>query len=171
VAVDHHRYSVPYRLVGQVMEVRLTLTTVELIHHERRVASHPRSREVGGVTTASEHMDPRHRAYHEWTPERVIAWGQTIGPSTQAFITNLVSKVPNIELSYRSMGALRKLRDTYGAERLEAACTIALTHKAEQVSRIRSILKSKLDLRKTAESDVKEADFPHPNVRGSDYYK
>lgn len=171
VELDHHRYSVPYRLVGQVVEARLTLTTVEVIHRERRVASHPRSREADGVTTAPEHMDPRHRAYREWTPERVIAWGQTIGPATQAFITTLVGKVPNIELSYRSMGALRKLCEEYGAARLEAACAIGLTHKAEQVSRIRSILKSKLDLRTTSESEVKEADFPHPNVRGSDYYK
>ena len=123
------------------------------------------------MTTAPEHMDPRHRAYREWTPERVIAWGQTIGPSTEAFVANLVSKYPNIALSYRSMGALRKLREEYGAARLEAACSVGLAHKAEQVSRIRSILKSKLDLRTTSEPEVKEADFPHPNVRGSDYYK
>ena len=171
VDVDHHHYSVPYRLVSQVVQIRLTLTTIEVLHHERRVASHPRSRQAGGVTTAPEHMDPRHRAYREWTPERVIAWGQTIGPSTEAFVANLVSKYPNIALSYRSMGALRKLREEYGAARLEAACSVGLAHKAEQVSRIRSILKSKLDLRTTSEPEVKEADFPHPNVRGSDYYK
>lgn len=171
VEVDRHRYSVPYSLVGQDVDVRLTLTTIEILHRDRRVASHGRSRHAGGVTTASEHLDPRHRAYRDWTPERVVAWGQTIGPSTQTFVEGLVSKYRNIEMSYRSMGALRKLSEEYGPEPLEAACKIGLIHKADQVSRIRSILKSKFDLRQGTERETKEADFPHPNVRGSDYYR
>jgi len=41
VEVEGHYYSVPYQLVRQQIEVRLTATTVECFHQGQRVASHP----------------------------------------------------------------------------------------------------------------------------------
>lgn len=37
VGVDHHFYSVPYGLIHQRLQVRLTDTTVELFHKAKRV--------------------------------------------------------------------------------------------------------------------------------------
>ena len=42
VEVDHNYYSVPYQLVHQRVEVRLTATTVEVFLKGRRIASHRR---------------------------------------------------------------------------------------------------------------------------------
>lgn len=42
VEVDGHYYSVPYGLVKQRLEARLSAPTVELFHRGQRVASHPR---------------------------------------------------------------------------------------------------------------------------------
>jgi len=39
---DEHNYSVPYRLVGESIDVRLTEDTVECFHKGQRVASHVR---------------------------------------------------------------------------------------------------------------------------------
>jgi len=47
VELDRHYYSVPYQLVGETADARLSATTVELFVRGRRVASHPR------VTNAS----------------------------------------------------------------------------------------------------------------------
>jgi len=46
VEVDRHYYSVPYQLVREQVEVRLTSTTVEILFKNRRVASHHRSFKV-----------------------------------------------------------------------------------------------------------------------------
>jgi len=47
VAFDTNFYSVPYNLVHEVVEVRSTPTTVEILHKGQRVASHLRSRGQG----------------------------------------------------------------------------------------------------------------------------
>ena len=73
VAVDRHYYSAPYQLVKQQLEARLTAQTVELLHKGRRVASHRRSWRRGQHTTVVEHMPKAHRAYAEWTPQRLSA--------------------------------------------------------------------------------------------------
>ena len=43
VEVDDHYYSVPFRLLRETVDARLTDTTVEVFHKGIRVASHPRS--------------------------------------------------------------------------------------------------------------------------------
>ncbi len=43
VEVHGHWYSVPYRLIREVMEARITDRTVEIFHHGVRVAVHVRS--------------------------------------------------------------------------------------------------------------------------------
>ncbi|MHB8295900.1 MAG: Mu transposase domain-containing protein [Acidimicrobiales bacterium] len=44
----------PYRLVGEVVEVRVSMTTVEVLHRHRRVASHMRRYAPGYSTDASQ---------------------------------------------------------------------------------------------------------------------
>ena len=41
IEVDKRFYSVPHALVGQVLELRITATTVEVMHKGKRVAVHP----------------------------------------------------------------------------------------------------------------------------------
>mgnify|MGYP000314296756 CR=1 FL=1 len=42
IAVDKRFYSVPNNLIGTTLDVRLTATTIEVLHKGQRVASHPR---------------------------------------------------------------------------------------------------------------------------------
>ena len=45
---DHHWYSVPYTLIGKVVEIRATERIIEVIHRGHRIASHARSHAIGG---------------------------------------------------------------------------------------------------------------------------
>ena len=63
VEVDHHYYSVPFRLLRETVEARLTDATVEVFHKSIRVASHPRSSVRHRHTTIPEHMPSSHRRY------------------------------------------------------------------------------------------------------------
>ncbi len=85
VEIQGHRYSVPHALVGQALAAQLTRSCVELLLRGTRLASHVRSESTerkGGYTTVDDHMPASHRAHKEWTPERLIEWGQRIGLST-----------------------------------------------------------------------------------------
>ena len=56
VDIDGHYYSVPYRLIREQLDVRVTARTVELFRKGERVAVHLRGAGRGRHTTLAEHM-------------------------------------------------------------------------------------------------------------------
>jgi transposase len=173
VEVDHHYYSVPHQLVGEKLEVRLTATTVEVFQRGVRVASHARSYRRGMHTTVAEHMPAAHRAHSEWSPSRLVRWGQTVGPKTAALVEAILSDRPHPEQGYRSCLGILRLERRYGRERLEAACARALSAGARSYRHVDSILKHGLDRQPPQEPSA--AGEPrqlllHDNVRGGRYY-
>src|SRR6056297_4112221 len=56
IEVLHSFYSVPYRLIGRKVDVRLTHRMIEIFHNHERVAVHHRRGQRGGHTTIKEHM-------------------------------------------------------------------------------------------------------------------
>jgi len=102
VEIDGHYYSVPYRLVKQSLEARITENTVELFHKGQRVASHVRSRAKGQHTTLSEHLPKAHQAYAGWSPQRLVQWTGKTGPATAAVIDHILSTRPHPQQGYRS---------------------------------------------------------------------
>jgi transposase len=73
VEVAGHFYSVPSRMIRQVVEVRATEATIEVFHRGSRIASHARSGVKRRHTTIPEHMPSAHRRYACWTPARLLA--------------------------------------------------------------------------------------------------
>ena len=86
VQVDGAFYSVPYQLAGREVEVRRSAAVIEVFHGGHRVASHGRALVRGRFVTAAEHMPAAHRRHLEWTPSRLIAWGESVGPATGALV-------------------------------------------------------------------------------------
>ena len=95
VDVDRHYYSVPHALVGHTVWVRFTAATVEVLFRSQRVTSHVRSYQRGTHTTLSEHMPKSHRAHAEWSPKRLIQWGESIGANTGAIVEHLLRSKPH----------------------------------------------------------------------------
>ncbi|MEB0015081.1 IS21 family transposase, partial [Glaciimonas sp. Cout2] len=81
---------------------RLTGTTVEILHRGQRVASHRRNSGEGGFTTDTLHMPVAHLAQLEWTPQRLIHWGQTICTATAEAVTRLMAENRHPEHGYRA---------------------------------------------------------------------
>ena len=82
VEIDRHYYSVPHNFVGQELWTRFSAATVEVFHRGQRVAAHVRSYQRGVHTTCSPRVPHAHRAHAEWTPERLIHWGASVGTHT-----------------------------------------------------------------------------------------
>jgi len=86
VEADGHYYSVPHQLVGQYVHVRMTASAIECLFKGGRVAAHVRSYQRGQHTTLPEHMPESHRRHMQWTPGRLLNWGQSIGAGTHAVV-------------------------------------------------------------------------------------
>ena len=171
VEVDRHWYSVPYQLVGERCDIRVTAGIVEVLHRGRRVSSHRRSAQQGRFTTLSEHMPEAHRRHAEWTPGRIVAWAARTGPATGALVDAIMASRPHPEQGFRSCLGIMRLGRRYGDERLEAAAARALAIRALSYRSVESILKNGLDGLPLPGSEPVTTIGDHANVRGAGYYE
>ena len=171
IEIDHHYYSVPYQLVKEQVDVRLTSTTVEVLFKNRRVASHKRNYRQGGFTTLREHMPKSHQRYLDWSPSRIIRWAGHNGPKTKKLITRILDSRPHPEQGFRSCLGIMRLGKRYTPQRLEAACERALIIKAFSYKSVESILKRGLDQQSLILEQAEHATpLTHNNIRGKHYY-
>ena len=82
VEVENNLYSVPYQLIHEKVEARVTASVVEVLFKGKRVASHPRKKGKGHYSTNPEHMPRSHREHLEWTPSRLLHWAEQSGRAT-----------------------------------------------------------------------------------------
>jgi transposase len=172
VEVHRHYYSVPYTLLHEGVDVRVSAATIEIFHRGQRIAAHRREDTPGRHTTLPAHMPKAHQHHLEWTPSRLTQWAATIGPQTAALVTAILTERPHPEQGYRSCLGLLRLGRRHGEARLEAACTRALTAGARSYRHVDSILKHGLDRLAPAEAAPPCRRLPvHEHVRGGAYYQ
>jgi transposase len=169
IAACKHFYSVPYQLVGENVEIKMTATFVEILYKNRRVASHIRSYVEGGFTTNPDHRPKSHQKYLEWTPSRIISWASSKGPSIAALVARILETKPHPEMGYRSCLGIIRLADLFTAERVEAASERALRCNAISYTSVKSILKKGLDKLPIKETP-EYVPVSHANIRGKEYY-
>jgi transposase len=169
VEVERHYYSVPHTLLRESVWVRITARTVEVFHRGQRIAAHLRSSSQRRHTTLAEHMPSSHRRYAEWTPERITRQAGEIGRNTAALIEIILRERAHPEQGFRAAIGIIRLANSFGRERLEAACERALAIGARSFTSVNSILKNNLDAKRPAPA----ADGPaitHSNIRGPRYF-
>ncbi len=170
IEVERHYYSVPYQLLKEKLDVRITPSTIEIFHKGRRIASHARSFKQSFHTTVNEHMPKAHQKYNEWTPSRVISWGEKAGLSVGEIFRGIMASRPHPEQGFRSCLAIMRLAKEYGNSRLEAACKRAIGIGSPSYKSVKSILKTCLDKQKLLIAKETEP-VKHQHIRGSDYYQ
>ena len=168
VDVDGHYYSVPCRLIGRKVDVRITQNAVECFYKGTRVASHLRSHAEGKQTTVNEHRPLSHQRYLEQTPEKLIASAEQIGPDVCKLIKEILESRKH-PLGVRSSLGVLHLEKQYGKERLCGACRRALAIQAYSFKSVQSILKTGLDRTPVLETASTSALY-HENLRGARYF-
>lgn len=172
IEADDHYYSVPFQLLRERLDIRLTVNTIEAFHKGERVAAHARSYVKNGYTTLKEHMPPKHRAYAEWNPARFIQWAGKIGESTANLVEQILASRTYQEQAFRSCMGIIQLGRSYEPERVEAAAQRALKYNTCSYRSMKAILSSGLDLRRdTPEYSVRMSLPLHQNIRGPEYYQ
>jgi len=172
IEVDHHYYSVPFQLLREKVDVRLTATTLEVFHKGGRVAAHARSYIHGGYTTLKEHMPPEHRSYAEWSPSRFIQWAGKTGAATAQLVEKILAMRPYPEQGYRACLGIIRLGRHYEPERVEAADERALKFNACSYRSMKAILTAGLDRQQDDGERPVQMSLPlHQNIRGREYYQ
>lgn len=169
VVVENHYYSVPYSLVNQPVDVRLTDHTVEFFQASKRVAAHVRSHQNGRFTTLEEHRPKSHQKYLEWTPGRMVDWARTIGPNCARLVGTILEDRPHPEQGFRSCLGIIRLGKAVGNIRMEAACRRALHFHTCSYNSIKSILEKRLEAQ-PLEQELPLSSPSHENLRGGPYY-
>jgi len=169
VEVDGHYYSVPYSLVRQQLEVRLSAQVVEIFSKGQRGASHQRSPHKGRHSTVAAHMPTAHRDYAAWTPQRLIRWAANTGEATAQVVETILLARPHPQQGFRACLGLMRLGKRSGEDRLEAACRRALTLGACSYKSIESMLKHDLDRQPLPAMRAAPPAITHGNIRGPQY--
>jgi transposase len=170
VSADHNFYSTPHRLVGSHVDIRLTVQTVEILHHGRRVASHIRLYGRGRYQTDPAHRPAAHQRYLDWPPERLIRWAREVGPHTAQLVEAILHERPHPEHGYRTCLGIIRLGKYYPPARLEAAAARAVAVHALSYRSLKSILERGLDqCALDLAHDVRPVGT-HENVRGARYF-
>lgn len=167
-----NKYSVPYDLIGEKVDVRVTRNTVEVFYHGTRVAAHVRKSSVlREPVVKPEHMPEAHRKFLQYNAEEFEAWATTVGPKTLEVTHHFLTSGKEAEQGYKSCASLTRLAKTYGAERLEKACRRVLTLAANPTIRnINLLIKTTTDTAKEEVSTSHTTDSEHGITRGAAYY-
>jgi len=166
IEVDHHYYSVPYQLLHEKLDIRLTATTLEAFRKGERVAAHVRSYHKNGYTTLPEHMPPEHRFYAEWNPDRFIRWAGKTGEATARLVEKILATRPYPEQGYKACLGIINLTRDYEPVRVEAAARRALKFKTCTYRSMKAILSAGLDRHPdNGEQPSLPGLPPHQNIR------
>jgi hypothetical protein len=129
ISVDGMLYSVPYEYIKRQVEVRLTDTAVEIFCGTMRIASHRRLYgRKGQYSTVEQHMPEEHRQYLEWNGDRFRRWAAQTGPCTEKAVDAILRSHTIERQAYKSCLGILKLAERYSAQRLETACSRALSY-------------------------------------------
>jgi transposase len=134
-------YSVPWKLMGERVDVRTTATSVQILHEGAVAATHIRAER--GRRTNTEHYPPEKIAFYQRTPIWCRRTATEVGPACTQVIAVLLAE--NALYRLRSAQGILRLRDTYGPARLEAACETALTAGDPSYRTIKGLLAAGLD--------------------------
>ena len=167
IEVERAYYSVPYKLIGKTVDVRLGARTLEIFYRSQLVAAHAKSAVRGYFTTEAAHRPERHNAVIELTHERLMQRALAIGPATAEVLTCQLTQRRHPEEALRtSLGILRLARD-FSPEQLEAAAVRALEIKVSSYRALRTLIAAKAS--QANEHPARTLD--HENVRGEKYFQ
>lgn len=182
ISDGRNRYSVPFDLIGEHVDIRTTRDTVEVFFHGGRVASHVRLKKAQrDAVMVPDHMPEAHRKYLSYNKDAFLSWAEANGASTAKVIRSFLGAGKEPEQGYKYCASLMKAADRYGRQRVDAACERVLAFSSTPALRsILTILKNgqdKLPLNQTAHSPENQTSKTtarsagHGITRGADAFR
>jgi len=169
-----NKFSVPFDLIGEKIDIRITRNTIEAFFHGARVASHPRSEKVllDPIIIPS-HMPENHRKYLSYNDDEFLSWAADVGAGVLAVVKSFLESGRVSEQGYKACASLTKMADRYGHERVENACSRVLAYSSQpSVRSISTILKNRQDtIKRDSVSQNITSGKSQGITRGADYFR
>ena len=166
---DKNYYSVPFRYIGQQVEIQYNSGEVEIYYKSQRIATHKRNYRKGAYTKIDEHLSSSHKFYQDWSPDYFLSWAKKSGDHVEAYIGKLLQQASYPEIAYKQCLGVINLKSLHTDQRLDNACKMALDQPRYGYQIIKNILTNKMDL-----ADQTTATEPHitkhNNIRGPEFY-
>ena len=171
-----NHYSVPFDLIGEEVDIRLTKDTVEVFFHGGRVASHVRRKKAQrDAFMIPEHMPEAHRKYLSYNKDAFISWAEQAGPYITKTVRCFLESGKEPEQGYKYCASLMKAADRYGQDRVDAACERVLAFSTKPALRsILTILKNgqdRIPLNKAPEPPATSVARAKGITRGADSFR
>jgi transposase len=166
IEVGRAYYSVPYGLIGERVDVRLTAQGIEVFHAGRLVAAHARASARGQRSTRRAHRPEGHVAIIERTLKSTLARAAAIGVSTAQVIRQQARRRVHPEETLRSAQGILRLAHDFSPAQLERACERALALQAYSYRAVRTLIQTP-----EAPATRPALDLSHENLRGAKYFE
>jgi transposase len=165
-----NKYSVPFDLIGEPVQIRITRDLVEVYFKGSRMTSHRRLSSFSAHPVIKpEHMPERHREYLNCNAEEFKKWAETVGKSAKTVVADFLSAGRAEEQGYKSCMTLMKLARRYGKQRLEETCELILAVSPEPS--VRTIAAFLRNNHETNPASEKNSGNQYGITRGAAYWK
>ena len=166
-----NKYSVPFDLIGEQVQIRLTKDLVEVYFKGSRMTSHKRLEKYSVQPVVKpEHMPTNHRAYMDCNAEEFKAWAETVGKSAEEVVKHFLTSGSVPEQGYKACASLKKLGKRYGKEKLETACERMLAFTSSpSVRTITTLLKNRKETDNVASQSNNSSKYGI--TRGAAYWR
>jgi transposase len=165
---DRHYYSVPYRWVGQKVQVIYTLTLVTIYAHDKCIATHVRNFTLSGYTWVKEHLSSTNTFWIDRSPDYYIGRAGEKSKKLVLFFKGVFGDNLPPELHYRTCDGVLSLQRKTPAEVFERALDIALKNSMYSYGSMKNLIKN--DDQNRQEQPPKKPLPKHDNIRGKEYY-
>jgi hypothetical protein len=155
-------YSVPYQLIGEMLDVCSTSSVVRIFHQHQEVATHEIAIKKWEYRRKPEHAPPFKDEVLNCSREGLLALAKDIGVFTHDLAHAILSH-PSID-KLRPVRHMLRLAEKYSKERLEQACQRAFKYKMYSYASVKNILENNLD-RHSIEEEQPEKIIPMPRPR------
>ena len=166
-----NKYSVPFDLIGEQVQIRLTKDLVEVYFKGSRMTSHKRLEKYSiQPIVKPEHMPANHREYLNYNADEFKEWASSVGTSTEEVVRYFLNSGSVPEQGYKSCVSLTKLGKRYGKKKLEAACERMLAFSSSpSIRTITTLLKNSKEPEKSVETT--DESNKYGITRGAAYWK
>ena len=138
-----NKYSVPFDLIGEQVQIRLTKDLVEVYFKGNRMTSHKRLEKYSVQSVVKpEHMPSNHREYLNCNADEFKEWAETVGKSAEEVVNHFLTSGSDPEQGYKSCVSLTKLGKRYGKNKLESTCERMLAFSSSPSIRMISLFET-----------------------------
>ena len=166
-----NKYSIPFDLIGEQVQIRLTKDLVEVYFKGSRMTSHKRLDKYSVQTVIKpEHKPSNHREYLNCNADELEKWAATVGKYTEEVVKHFLTDGSVPEQGYKACVSLTKLGKRYGKKKLEAACERMLVFSSSpSIRTITTLLKNSKESEKTVE--FSDNSNKYDITRGAAYWR